>query len=152
MLDRNLRARLIFTAERLNRATRRPGAGGSLGLAALSIYRCLLFRWGENPRPSYRALRTATGHCVQTIAVAIKRLEAAGLLFVTRGTIRTRLGPRKCVNAYRFPAAPPPILIPREPRLQSNPVRGSRGELPPLESLSPGLRAALANLSHIFPL
>lgn len=143
MLDRNLRARLIFTAERYNRATRRPGAGGALGLAALSIYRCLLFRWGDRPAPTYRALRTATGHCVQTIAVAIRRLEAAGLVFVTRGTVRTPLGPRKVANRYAFPpCGQAQILIPRSPWIQSKP----KTHLPPLETISAPLMEALGRL------
>ena len=144
MLDRNLRARLIWTAERYNRQTRQPGAGGALGLAALSIYRCLLFRFGDRPAPTYRALRTATGHCVQTIAVAIRRLEAAGLVFVTRGTVRTPLGPRKTANRYAFPAVCPLILIPREPLIQSKP----KTHLPPLETISASLMEALGRLKE----
>ena len=141
MLDRNLRARLIWTAERYNRQTRRPGAGGALGLAALSIYRCLLFRFGDRPAPTYRALRTATGHCVQTIATAIRRLEAAGLVFVTRGTVRTPLGPRKAANRYSFPPVCPLILISRGPLVQSKPKKWE-----PLETINPALRSALERL------
>jgi len=143
VIDRNLRARLIWTAERLNRATRRPGGGGSLGLAALSIYRCLLFRWGDAPRPTYAAIKTATGHCVQTIAVAIRRLEAAGLLLVTRGSARTRLGPRKVANAYAFPSV---ILVSREPKVQSKAKEQPAVRFPPLEALSAPLLAALGRL------
>jgi len=147
MLDRNLRARLIFTAERLNRATRRPQGGGALGLATLSIYRCLLFRFGDQPSPTYRAIRTATGHCVQTIAVAIRRLEAAGLLLVTRGSVRTRLGPRKVANAYGFPSgAPTSLILVSRVTLEQSKTKSLRTPFPPLETLSASLMEALGKL------
>jgi hypothetical protein len=38
--------------------------------------------------PSYKQIQKQTGFCVQTIAVALKRLERAGILDITRRIIR----------------------------------------------------------------
>jgi hypothetical protein len=38
--------------------------------------------------PSYKQIQKQTGFCVQTIAVALKRLERAGILDITRRIVR----------------------------------------------------------------
>ena len=53
-------------------------------------------------RPSYQAIREKTGFCTATIAGALKRLEASGLLRITRRLVRTPLGARQTSNAYSF--------------------------------------------------
>jgi len=88
-IDRNQRARLIFAAEAYERRTKPRGKrAGDLCQSGLQVLRCIAFRFLSVPRgeawPSYDALQAATGLCRQTIASAIRRLEAAGFLLVTR--------------------------------------------------------------------
>lgn len=92
-LDRNAKARLLHACEILERTTKAKGRrNGALGLATLAVLRCLLLRFHNagNGRccPSYDALQGATGFCRETIARAIERLEAAGVLVVTRRLVR----------------------------------------------------------------
>jgi hypothetical protein len=110
-MDRNDRARLMYRAEAYERRTKRRGLpAGALGLTGIAVLRCIAFRfWNAGRRaawPSYDALQRATGFCRQTIANAIKRLEASGIMLVTRraGWIGGRL--RREANVYRLPAAP----------------------------------------------
>lgn len=88
-IDRNQRARLIFAAEAYERRTKPQGKrAGALCQSGLQVLRCIAFRFLSVPKgeawPSYDALQAATGLCRQTIARAIRRLEAAGFLLVTR--------------------------------------------------------------------
>ena len=82
------RARVMGRAEALERRTKHPGQrDGVLGQSALTILRALLFHFlGKDGRldPSYKKIRAYTGFCVQTIAVALKRLERAGILEIHR--------------------------------------------------------------------
>jgi len=79
----------------------------------MQLLRCIAFRFLNLAKgcawPSYDALQAATGLCRQTIADAIKRLEAAGFMFVER---RTRWQGRKLIkltNLYRLAAEAPPL-------------------------------------------
>jgi hypothetical protein len=104
-MDRNERARVIYRAEALERRTKPWGKrNGALGQNGLALLRCLLFRYGANPCPSYADLQRATGICVQTIADCLRRLETAGLLAVERKrTRKTAAGARRIANRYTFP-------------------------------------------------
>jgi DNA-binding MarR family transcriptional regulator len=105
-IDRNARARLLFHAEALDRRTRLPGQhGGILKRTGLAVLRALLFHFANvvtaRCDPSFDTLARAAGVARSTAAVALGRLEAAGLL--TR--IRRQVGLVRYSNAYRFPAA-----------------------------------------------
>jgi helix-turn-helix protein len=84
-LDRNEVARIVFLAERLELNSKAPGKrNGLLGQIGLQVLRALLWRF-HNRRtglccPSYDAIRRVTGLCRQSIANALERLEAAGIL------------------------------------------------------------------------
>lgn len=87
------RALVMDRAEALERSTKAPGQrDGVLGQSALMILRALLFHFLD-PKigkldPSYKQIQEQTGFCVQTIAVALKRLERAGILDITRRMAR----------------------------------------------------------------
>ena len=92
-LDRNERARILVLSEALERRTRPPGArNGVVSQPGLRVLRVLLlcFLRGSDGLccPSYVALMAATGLCKQSIANALKRLEAAGIVRVTRRLVR----------------------------------------------------------------
>jgi hypothetical protein len=91
--DRNERARIIFLAKALERRTKAPGArNGALGYVGLAVLEALLFRFLRPSDglccPSYVVLMAATGHCKQSIANALARLEAAGIIKITRRLVR----------------------------------------------------------------
>jgi hypothetical protein len=88
-LDRNARASLIFLAERLERRTKGKGRkNGALGAIGLDVLRALLFRFSDKGSglcfPSYLTLQALTGRCRGAIAAALKRLEHAGIISITR--------------------------------------------------------------------
>jgi hypothetical protein len=88
-LDRNGRARLLFLAEGLERRTKEKGRkNGALGSIGLEVLRALLFRFADRRTglcfPSYLTLQALTGRCRGAIAAAIRRLEHAGIIKVTR--------------------------------------------------------------------
>ncbi len=107
-LDRNARARLMVHAEALDRRTRLPGRhGGCLKRTGLAVLRALLFGFANVATgrcdPSFDTLARAAGVARSTVAVALRRLEAAGLL--TR--IRRQVGLIRHSNAYVFPRISP---------------------------------------------
>ena len=116
-LDRNARARLLFHAEALDRRTRLPGQhGGVLKRTGLAVLRALLFAFANIATgrcdPSYDTLARAAGVARSTVAVALGRLEAAGLL----ERVRRQAGRVRYTNAYRFPVAetlPEPRISPK---------------------------------------
>ena len=76
-MDKNHRARIIFRAERLERATKAPGQrSGTLGQSGLALLRCLLFRFGDHVAPSYKAIQRATGFCCATISEGLSGTAA----------------------------------------------------------------------------
>jgi hypothetical protein len=106
-IDRNGRIRVITEAEALELRTKAKGQkSGVLKQSGLTVLRCLLFTFCAVPTghccPSYQAIREATGYCTSTIAGALHRLEAAGLLRISRRLIRTPQGARQTSNAYAF--------------------------------------------------
>ncbi len=107
-IDRNARARLMFHAEALDRRTHRPGQhGGCLKRTGLAVLKALLFGFANvitgRCDPGYDTLATAAGVARSTAAVALRRLEDAGLL--TR--IRRQVGLIRHSNAYVFPRISP---------------------------------------------
>jgi hypothetical protein len=95
VLDRNQRAKLWTIAQGMERLTKAKGhRNGCLGAVGLTILNCLLFRFlnSQSGRcdPSYDALQKMTGLCRQSIANGIDRLEASGLLTVTRRMMRCK--------------------------------------------------------------
>ena len=102
-IDRNARARLMFHAEALDRRTHRPGQhGGMLKRSGLQVLRTLLFSFANvitgRCDPSYNTLARVAGVARSTVALALKRLEAAGLL----ERVRRQIGLRRFTNAYVF--------------------------------------------------
>jgi DNA-binding MarR family transcriptional regulator len=103
-LDRNARARLMVHAEALDRRTRLPGQhGGCLKRTGLAVLRALLCQFANvvtgRCDPSFDALARVAGVARATVAVALRRLEAAGIL----DRIRRQRGTRRWTNAYIFP-------------------------------------------------
>ncbi len=102
-IDRNERARLLFRAEALDRRTHQPGQhGGCLKHSGLRVLRALLFHFANAVTgrcdPGYDALARAAGVARSTVAVALGRLEAAGLIVRTR----RQAGAVRFTNAYAF--------------------------------------------------
>jgi hypothetical protein len=83
------RALIMDRAEALERSTKAKGQrDGVLGQSALMVLRALLFHFLDPKSgkldPSYKQIQKQTGFCVQTIAVALKSLERAGILEIKR--------------------------------------------------------------------
>lgn len=87
-LDRNARQRLIFLAKRLERRTKGKGlANGALGDIGLQVLDALLGYANRQTGlcfPSYLTLQAITGRSRGSIAVALKKLERAGIITVIR--------------------------------------------------------------------
>jgi hypothetical protein len=87
------RALVMARAEALERSTKGKGQrDGVLGQSALAVLRALLCHFLDTKSgqldPSYKQIQKHTGFCVQTIAVALRKLERAGILDITRRMIR----------------------------------------------------------------
>jgi hypothetical protein len=106
-IDRNQRIRVMAAADALEVRTKGKGCkSGVLKQSGLRVLRCLLFDFCAVPSgrccPSYKAIKERTGYCEATISTALKRLEASGLLIITRRIVHTPLGARQTTNAYAF--------------------------------------------------
>jgi hypothetical protein len=115
-IDRNAQVRLLFQARAWNRRHRAPGQhGGPLARTGIEVLAALLriaARHGGQCFPSYDAIAAEAGCARSVAALAITRLERAGLLSVTgrraKGTRRDgRLLPVVTSNAYAFPLDEP---------------------------------------------
>ena len=121
-LDRNDKAGIIYTAEKLELRTKAKGKkSGALGPSGIQVLRCLLFQFHNAASgqcdPGYTAIQARTGLCRQAIADAIKRLEATGIICVMRRLSREGWRVVQATNAYLFPASTPvhpPSLNKRE--------------------------------------
>ena len=103
VVDRNQRARVLYLAEALDRRTHLPGQhGGCLKRSGLAVLRALLFGFlnavTSRCDPGYDALARAACVARSTVAVALARLEAAGLIVRTR----RQVGVVRFTNAYAF--------------------------------------------------
>jgi len=115
-LNGNQRAKILHACEVMERKSKGKGCrNGVLGIPAMMILRCLLMRFHNRKTglcyPSYDALQAATGLCRQSIAVALDRLERAGVLRITRRLVRIagELGGVICQqssNLYAFAELP----------------------------------------------
>jgi DNA-binding MarR family transcriptional regulator len=108
-LTREQRARLSFLAERFDAQTREPGKhGGCLKRTGLQVLRILLFHFHNvhNGRcdPSLDTIAKAAGMARSTVAKALTRLEAAGIIErIRRARWIRQNGRKRCVqwsNAY----------------------------------------------------
>jgi DNA-binding MarR family transcriptional regulator len=108
-LTREQRARLIFLAERMDANTREPGKhGGCLKRTGLQVLRILLFHFHNVASgrcdPSLDTIAKAAGMARSTVAEALNRLEAAGIIERIRRAQWKRIdGRKRCVqwsNAY----------------------------------------------------
>jgi DNA-binding transcriptional ArsR family regulator len=105
-VDRNARARILYLAEALDRRTHQPGQhGGCLKRSGLAVLRALLFGFLNAVTcrcdPGYNALARAAGVARSTVALALERLEQAGIL----ERVRRQSGAVRFTNAYRFRAS-----------------------------------------------
>jgi hypothetical protein len=155
-LDRNQVARMLHACEVVERATKAPGRrNGALGLATVAVLRCLVLRFLNRKSglcfPSYRALQDATGFCRQTIAKALRALEAVGVLIVTRRLVRVRDDARGIVmtrqgsNVYRFQAMPALVPLPLCPAQPLKP----RGFLSRVYPVDGNHRVPVQNLEQV---
>ena len=108
-LTREQRARLSFLAEKFDAHTKEPGKhGGCLKRTGLQVLRILLFHFHNVASgrcdPSLDTIAKAAGMARSTVAAALNRLEAAGIIERIRRARWIRVNGRKrCVqwsNAY----------------------------------------------------
>jgi len=96
VLDRNMRARILFLSEALERNSKQAGRrNGLLGYVGLQVLRCLMFAF-LNARnglccPSYEAIMAKTGLCKASVATGLARLELAGVVKIVRRLVRQRV-------------------------------------------------------------
>ena len=121
-LDGDAKARVWAAANAYNAANRQPGQHqGPLTCATLRVLRALLWRFhgadgGGRCFPSYEKIATAAKCCRDTVNVAIKALEEAGILTWVQRITRIRRRERDLLgqvvfvwqvirtsNGYRFP-------------------------------------------------
>jgi hypothetical protein len=142
--------RLWHRARDFDRGTHQPGHhGGALGHTGLAVLHALIFDFLNHRTgrldPSYAAIAVKAGVCVRTVASALARLKALGILnWVRRCAERWTDGrfvleqetnayavlPESQWHGYRPPAEPP------------GPAAGTWGEPPPM-LLSAVAQAAL---------
>ena len=109
-ISRDQRVRILRRAEAIERVTKARGKqAGALGQSGLRVLRCLLFDFANTATgrcdPGYRAICRATGFCRETVAGALTRLEATGLVEIVRRMVRAGRRAVQATNAYLFPAA-----------------------------------------------
>jgi hypothetical protein len=99
-LDRNQVAKIMFLAESIERKTKEKGRfNGCVTKPGLEILRALLkhfynYQNGGQCDPSYDAIQRVTGFCRQTIADALKALEACRIITVARRLVRVMIKSR----------------------------------------------------------
>jgi hypothetical protein len=142
--------RLLRRAEDLDAATHQPGQhGGAVGPTALQVLRTLVIRFLNHRTgrldPSYAAIAAKAGLCVRTVASALQRLKALGILNWVRRCAERRDADGRFVleqetNAY--------AVLPesqwrgyRPPQEPPGPLPGTWGDPPPM--LSAVAQAAL---------
>lgn len=90
--------RIVAAAERLDRATKRPGRGGVLGRPAVAVLRALagVIDYGTGRLcPSWAWLEARTGYCRDSVWRALRQLREAGLVAWIGRYERTGLGREK---------------------------------------------------------
>jgi hypothetical protein len=117
-IDRNSKARLLYIAEAIEHRTKGAGCRqGALGHIGIKVLRALLLTFldGRSGRcePAYDAIAEKANVCRQSVANALARLEACGLLTITRRIVREVIDgiwtSRQASNCYAFgePGAAP---------------------------------------------
>jgi hypothetical protein len=115
-LNRDERGRLIRQAEQIELRSKAKGRrNGLLGQTGLQVLRVLVLKFANRVSglciPSYRAIMEATGFCRQTVAKAIRALEACGIVKAVRRLVRrlveredgsSYVGTVQASNAYSF--------------------------------------------------
>jgi hypothetical protein len=128
-LDRNAKVRLLYACEQIELRTKRAGRrNGLFGIPAMMVLRALLLRFHGKQgicNPSYDTIQRATGLCRASVATGLARLEAAGVLKITRRLVRLvdEIGVtyvRQGSNLYGFAHPAPVVPFPRVHRLAAN--------------------------------
>jgi len=110
-IDRNRKHRLMMLAEGLEHRTKGKGCRqGALGHIGIKVFRALLLTFldAQSGRcdPSYEAIAKRANVCHQSVANALSRLEATGLLTIVRRLVREIengvLKVRQASNCYSF--------------------------------------------------
>jgi hypothetical protein len=138
-LDRNAKARLIFAVEVLERKTKAAGQrNGCIGYFGMMILRALLLRF-HGPSglccPAIGTLQSVTGLCRQSIVNGLDRLEAIGVLVITRRLQRYRddlgvVSVRQGSNLYAFRELPALVPLPAlGRRLNTQLILGTQASL-----------------------
>ena len=163
-ISRDQRIRILRRAEAIERATKARGKqSGALGQSGLRVLRCLLFDFANTATgrcdPGYRAICRATGFCRETVARALARLEAAGLVEIMRRMVRAGRRAVQATNAYLFAAAaeaPARAVLPlrSQPPEHENPKRAT--PVPTLPAAIPdhlweALQRLAGSLGHRMP-
>ena len=146
-IPRDRRVRIVLRAEAIERGTKQKGKqAGALGQSGLRVLRCLLFDFANTATgrcdPGCRASCRATGFCRQTVALALARLEAAGLVEVVRRMARAGRRAVQATNAYLFPddggrEAPAQAVLPLRPKPPENKNQERATSVPPLPAAIP---------------
>ena len=89
LLSREMKARILYLAEALERRTRRPGKhGGELKEKGLAVLRALLNqRYNKKTGecyPSYETIAADAGCCADTVRRKLRALERAGIIETIR--------------------------------------------------------------------
>ena len=121
-LDRNAKVRLLVQVEILERETKGRGRrNGLASLIGLVVLRALLLQHHNREtgicNPSYATLQRRTGLCRASIAAALQRLEAIGVLGRIQRLVRVvdergAVCVRQAANLYRFAQLPARVPIP----------------------------------------
>ena len=145
-IPRDQRIRIILRAEAIERGTKGRGKqAGALGQSGLRVLRCLLFDFANTATgrcdPGYRAICRATGFCRQTVARALARLEAAGLVEIVRRMARAGRRAVQATNAYLFAAAqaaPAQAVLPLRSEPPEDKIQERATPMPTLPAAIPG--------------
>ena len=149
-LAKKAAVRLWHRARDFDRGTHQPGHhGGAIGLTALAVLHALIFDFLNHRTgrldPSYAAIAAKAGVCIRTVASALQRLKALGILNWVRRCAERRDADGRFVleqetNAY--------AVLPesqwrgyRAPQEPPAPAAGTWGDPPPI--LSAVAQAAL---------
>jgi len=163
-ISRDQRIRILRRAEAIERATKARGKqAGALGQSGLRVLRCLLFDFANTATgrcdPGYRAICRATGFCRETVAGALARLEAMGLVEIVRRMVRAGRRAVQATNAYLFAAAadaPAQAVLPLRSEPPERKIQKRATPVPALPAAVPGhlweaLQRLAVSLGHPMP-
>jgi hypothetical protein len=172
-LPREMKARILYLAEALERRTRQPRKhGGVLKEKGLAVLRALLNqRYNKNTGecyPSYDTIAADAGCCHETVRQKLKALELAGILEIfRRKTVATFISAVHRVkfdcaiqtsNSYlfnipllfraQFGDLALPLFRPKEPEAKFQSETSPQNKTTTLDDLPPDLRHALEGLQQ----